>query len=189
VVDAVYASTQARPLTAVGFDWYDPIASHAIEVPGRRGPGGRRSWSTGRAIWDVPADAHALGAWCRAESGFHRDLPLWVVENGMATRVVDGVSEPRRDGARRPEYLRQHLGAVADAVAQGVAVRAYLHWSLVDNYEWGTYQPRLGLFGMERSASGAIRWMDTDAAGDDSAGAFARIVAGLTAGDRSVLEG
>ena len=189
MVKAVFASSQVRSLGAVGFDWYDPIASHALERPGRRGPDGRRSWSTGRAIWDVPADPGALGAWCRAESGLHRDLPLWVVENGMATRVVDGVSLPRRDVMRRPDYVRQHLGAVVDAVAHDLPVRAYLHWSLMDNYEWGSYEPRLGLFGMVRSPSGGVTWMDTDAQGHDAAGEFARVVRGLTAGDRSVLDG
>ncbi len=65
----------------------------------------------------------------------------------------------------------------------------YLHWSLVDNYEWGTYEPRFGLFGLDRnSASGSVRWLDTDAAGHDSAAAFAHIVSGVLRGDRSVLD-
>jgi beta-glucosidase len=75
------------------------------------------------------------------------------------------------------------------ARAAEAPVTMYLHWSLVDNYEWGTYEPRLGLFGMDRSdPSGAVRWMDTDAQGDDAAGAFRQIVAGLKAGDRTVVE-
>ena len=65
----------------------------------------------------------------------------------------------------RPRYVREHLGAVVDAVAAGVPVRAYFHWSLMDNYEWGTYEPRFGLFGVDRSDPGAVRCMDTDAAG------------------------
>jgi beta-glucosidase/6-phospho-beta-glucosidase/beta-galactosidase len=188
IVRAVAESAQECTVGAIGFDWYDPIASHALQWPGRRGPDGRRLWTTGRDIWDVPADAHGLGDWCRAESAFHRGRPLWVVENGMATRVTDGRSVPRQDGWERPEYLRQHLGAVAAAVAEGTPVRAYLHWSLVDNYEWGTYQPRLGLFGMDRSGANGPRWMDTDAQGDDAAGAYGRLVRGLLAGDASVLE-
>ena len=106
----------------------------------------------------------------------------------MATRVRDGRPVPREDGMDRPRYVREHLGAVADAVAAGVPVRAYFHWSLVDNYEWGTYEPRYGLFGIDRSDPSAVRFMDTDAQGDDAAGEFARVVAGLRAGDRSVLD-
>ncbi len=190
VVDAVMRSTQARPLGAIGFDWYDPVASHATRLPGRRGPDARRQWSSGRDIWDVVPDAPALTNWCRTESALHPDLPIWVVENGMATRVTGGRHVPREDGLRRPEYLRQHLRAVVEAKDAGVPVTAYLHWSLVDNYEWGTYEPRLGLFGIDRSdPSGAIRWMDTDAQGDDASGEFARLVSALVSGDRSVLEG
>jgi hypothetical protein len=87
----------------------------------------------------------------------------------------------------RPRYVREHLGAVVDAVASGAPVTAYFHWSLMDNYEWGTYEPRYGLFGVDRSDPAAVRFMDTDAVGDDAAGEFARVVAGLQAGDRSVL--
>jgi beta-glucosidase len=189
VVDAVLASPQDRTLGAIGFDWYDPIASHAIRLPGRRALDGTRDWSAGRAIWDVPPHARGLRAWCRTESGLHPGLPIWVVENGMATQVEDDRPVPREDGWDRPRYVREHLGAVADAVADGIPVQAYLHWSLVDNYEWGTYRPRLGLFGMDRSdPSGAVRWMDTDAQGDDAAGTFGRVVTGLLAGDRSVLD-
>jgi hypothetical protein len=41
---------------------------------------------------------------------------------------------------------------------------------------------------MDRREPGAVRWMETDAAGDDAAGEFARVLAGLRAGDRSVLD-
>jgi hypothetical protein len=88
----------------------------------------------------------------------------------------------------RPRYVREHLGAVADVVAAGIPLRAYFHWSLADNYEWGSYEPRFGLYGMDRSDPSAPRWMDTDAQGDDAAGEFARVLVGLRAGDRSVTD-
>ena len=188
VVSAVHASTRARALDAAGFDWYDPVASHAVGVPGRRTPDGGHDWSFGRALWDVEPDPHGLASWCATESALRPGLPLWVVENGMSSRVRHGRAAPRRDGMDRPRYVREHLGAVAGAVAAGVPVRAYLHWSLVDNYEWGSYEPRFGLFGMDRSHPSDVRWMDTDAQGDDAAGAFARVVSGLRAGDRAVLD-
>ncbi len=188
VIAAVHASSRARTLDAVGFDWYDPVASHAIRVPGRRLPTGGREWSFGRAHWDIAPHPSGLRSWCATEAALRPGLPLWVVENGMATRVRDGRALPRDDAFDRPRYVREHLGAVADAVALGVPVRAYLHWSLVDNYEWGSYEPRFGLFGLDRSDPTTVRWMDTDAQGDDAAGEFARVLAGLRAGDRSVLD-
>ena len=189
VVDTVLAATHERGLGAVGFDWYDPVASHALRVPGRRLPSGERDWSTGRALWDVPSHADGLRAWCRTEAALHGRLPLWVVENGMATLVRDRRPVPRADGWDRPRYIREHLGAVAEAVAEDVPVTAYLHWSLVDNYEWGSYAPRFGIFGMDRDPDGTVRWLDTDSAGDDAAGEFTRVVRGLVAGDRSVVDG
>ena len=117
VVDAVHASTRPRGIDAVGFDWYDPVASHAMRVPGRRTPSGGRDWSFGRAYWDVESHPAALRAWCVTESALRPGLPLWVVENGMATRVRDGQAVRREDGMDRPRYVREHLGAVADAVA------------------------------------------------------------------------
>ena len=188
VVDAVHASARTRVIDAAAFDWYDPVASHAMRVPGRRLRAGGRDWSFGRALWDVVPHPSGLRSWCATESALRPGLPLWVVENGMATRVHDGRPERREDGMDRPRYVRAHLGAVADAVADGVPVRAYLHWSLVDNYEWGTYEPRFGLFGMDRRDPSAPRWLDTDAQGNDAAGEFARVLEGLRAGDRSVLE-
>ena len=187
VVAAAHASSRTRTLDAVGFDWYDPVASHALRVPGRRRADGGRDWSFGRALWDTEPHPAGLRSWCATESALRPGLPLWVVENGMATQVRDGRPQPREDGTDRPRYVREHLGAVVDAVAAGVPVQAYLHWSLVDNYEWGTYEPRFGLFGLDRSDPSRVRWMETDAAGDDAAGEFSRVLAGLRTGDRSVL--
>ena len=75
------------------------------------------------------------------------------------------------------------------AVDEGVPVEGYWHWSLVDNYEWGSYQPRFGLYGVDRHHGGSgPAWRDTDAMGDDAAGVYRTIIAGLRAGDRSVLQ-
>jgi beta-glucosidase len=188
VLAVVANSSHPSTLGAVGFDWYDPIASHAMRRPGRRDVHGRRDLSVGRALWDVPSQPDGLRAWCRTEAAFHAGLPLWVVENGMATRMGDGGPVPRQDGSDRPRYIREHLGAVVAAIDEGAPVAAYLHWSLVDNYEWGTFGPRFGIFGLDRDdVSGRVRWLDTDAAGDDAPGAFAQVARGLLAGDRSVL--
>jgi beta-glucosidase/6-phospho-beta-glucosidase/beta-galactosidase len=197
VLSAAYASPHASCLGAVGLDWYDPVASHALQLPGRRRPTGGRDWSPGRPLWDMPVHPDGLRAWCRTEAALHPDLPLWVVENGMATRVAggraggraDGRAGARADGWDRPRFLKEHFAALVAAIEEEAPVTAYLHWSLVDNYEWGSYEPRFGIFGLDRSdPSGAVRWLDTDAAGHDAAGAFARIVRGVTEGDQSVLD-
>ncbi len=78
----------------------------------------------------------------------HRDYPgvsLMITENG----AIYGDS-PTHDGrvhdVRRIRYLRRHLRAVREALAQGAPVVGYMHWSLLDNFEWALgYRPRFGL--------------------------------------------
>ena len=70
---------------------------------------------------------------------------LYVTENGAAFDDVvagDGsVPDPLRTG-----YLREHLGAVLDALDEGVNVKGYFYWSLMDNFEWAWgYAKRFGI--------------------------------------------
>jgi len=67
-------------------------------------------------------------------------LPVLVTENGLA----DSTGE-RRDG-----FIREHLESLARAGADGVPLLGYLHWSLIDNYEWGSFKPKFGLFSVDR---------------------------------------
>jgi beta-glucosidase len=63
--------------------------------------------------------------------------PLFVTENGVADARGD----------RRPDFLRAHLYALDRARSEGVNVIGYLHWSLIDNFEWSHgYEGRFGLF-------------------------------------------
>ena len=63
-------------------------------------------------------------------------LPIYITENGLADAM----------DSRRAEFIRSHLRAVEDAQRQGVDVRGYLHWSLLDNFEWAQgFGPRFGL--------------------------------------------
>ena len=46
----------------------------------------------------------------------------------------------------RVEYLRGYLGAAARAMLEGIDLRGYFAWSLLDNFEWGEgYRSRFGL--------------------------------------------
>ena len=52
----------------------------------------------------------------------------------------------------REEFLRESLGYVAQAVADGIDLRGFFHWTAVDNYEWTYgYSVQFGLFETDRS--------------------------------------
>ncbi|MFL6005751.1 MAG: GH1 family beta-glucosidase [Gaiellaceae bacterium] len=72
----------------------------------------------------------------RADYG---EVPILITENGA---IYDDA--PHDPG--RVAFLEAHLAAVHDAIAQGVPVRGYCHWSFMDNFEWALgYEPRFGL--------------------------------------------
>ena len=55
-------------------------------------------------------------------------------------------ASPTRRTTRRGAFLVRHLAELARALADGVDVRGYFHWSLLDNFEWAEgYEPRFGL--------------------------------------------
>ena len=186
-IRAVYESPHDRTLDVFGLDYYEPIASRHFRLPGHRTAGGRNPMPT-RELWDDAPDPLGLTSWLIAQHELTPDLPIWVVENGLCNRVRNGRSYSRQDGWDRPRYLRENIAAVVAAVDAGVPVEGYWHWSIVDNYEWGSYEPRFGLYGLDRhDGEHGLRWLETDAMGDDSPGAYRRIIAGLRSGDRSVL--
>jgi beta-glucosidase len=72
----------------------------------------------------------------------HYKLPVLVAENGLAT--WDGAR--RQDRWNRASYIVAHVKAMQRAMAGGVPVMGYIHWSITDNYEWGSFSPHFGLF-------------------------------------------
>lgn len=67
--------------------------------------------------------------------------PIWITENGFSDRT-DWL---------RPAYLIEHLAAVHRAITEGVAVQAYIFWTISDNWEWADgYCPRFGLVDVDR---------------------------------------
>jgi beta-glucosidase len=72
-------------------------------------------------------------------------LPLYITENGRAAEDYLNPSG-RVDDLERVKYLHQHLDACARAVRDGVNLRGYYVWSLLDNFEWAYgYQKRFGI--------------------------------------------
>jgi beta-glucosidase len=64
-----------------------------------------------------------------------------VTENGLGTQSEQ----------KRIRYLREHIAQMRRAMADGVDVRGYFPWTLVDNYEWKEgWHGQFGLFSFDR---------------------------------------
>jgi beta-glucosidase len=133
----------ARPIAFLGVNYYFPSYARAD----------RDEQPLGVAFVPGPPPHTAMG-WEVEPEGLYellvrldRDyrVPIVITENGAAfddPPAVDGVVED----PRRVAYLEGHLDAVARAIADGVDVRGYFAWSLMDNFEWSRgYSKRFGI--------------------------------------------
>lgn len=96
----------------------------------------------------------ALGEAVRHTNEVTGGTPILVTENGIATT----------DDQQRIAYTTAALAGLAGAMDQGIDVRGYLHWSALDNYEWGRFAPTFGLIEVERntfarSPKPSARWL------------------------------
>lgn len=67
---------------------------------------------------------------------------LIVTENGVATA----------DDSRRVSFIRQALSGVEACISDGIPVKGYMYWSLMDNFEWQKgYSMTFGLIAVDRS--------------------------------------
>jgi beta-glucosidase len=69
-------------------------------------------------------------------------VPIFVTENGISTD----------DDAQRIAYIRTAVQGVANCLKDGIPVKSYIHWSLLDNFEWVFgFGPHFGLIAVDRS--------------------------------------
>jgi beta-glucosidase/6-phospho-beta-glucosidase/beta-galactosidase len=105
--------------------------------------------------------------------------PVLIAENGMALRRRadnSGLSH-RRDRQTRSDFLRRHVAEVMRLRRGGCPLVGYLHWSLTDNYEWGSYTPRFGLFSLDYTGEGE-RHVE-DFLGDRPSETYAHLIAAV----------
>ena len=68
------------------------------------------------------------------------DKPVIISENGCSCDNDDF----------RIVFILEYLCTLAKCIEMGVDVKGYLYWSLLDNYEWGSFKPRFGLVDVDR---------------------------------------
>jgi beta-glucosidase len=105
----------------------------------------------GNVAPDLPHEERNDLDWPSYPHGFYEMLtkvgkryakPVMILENGTA----DGAS----DDKQRQRYLVEHVREAWLARRDGVDIRSYIHWSLVDNFEWVEgFDARFGLFAVD----------------------------------------
>jgi beta-glucosidase len=90
------------------------------------------------------ADVNDLG-WEIYPEGLGRLVREWASRSGRPVYITENGIADASDAKRGP-FLVSHLTELGRAIADGVDVRGYYHWSLLDNFEWAEgYEPRFGL--------------------------------------------
>ena len=166
------AAVCAQPLDFIGLNYYTRSVAKA--------PVGSADVARGYSFVP-PTDAMATTdiGWEIYPQGLRRVMdnllakwplpPIWITENGAAdnTPVANGVCDDRM----RLSYLQQHLAVLDQAVADGLDVRGYYAWSLMDNFEWAEgYTQRFGVVHVDyatqqRTPKSSAKWLQALIAG------------------------
>ena len=88
--------------------------------------------------WDIyPQGIRSVSKWVFDK---YR-LPIYILENGLADAK----------DKKRARYIKAHLKELGEAInIDGVPIKGYYHWSLLDNFEWGEgYSKRFGLYAVD----------------------------------------
>ncbi len=169
--DTLIGDRVADAVDYVGIDYYYGVALNNLTTI-------NAAWDDFAAVRPQPEGIYeAIKHYAQSYPG----KPIYIVENGLPTH--DG---GRADGVDRGDFLRDIAFWLQRAVADGYPVIGYNQWSLVDNYEWGSYSPRFGLYQVDVLTDPALERRPTS--GVD---AYREIIAGGGVGPdyRPVLPG
>jgi beta-glucosidase len=135
-----------EPIDFVGVNYYTRrvVRHDDAALPPRATPVATPELITMTTGWEVvPAAFTRALLWLRERYG---QVPLYITENGAAFADPPVAADGRIDDPLRVSYYREHLLALREAMRQGVDVRGYFAWSLLDNLEWSSgFSLRFGL--------------------------------------------
>jgi beta-glucosidase/6-phospho-beta-glucosidase/beta-galactosidase len=175
-LDALYASTRDEKLDNISCNIYEPFA----QVRGANRPSGIVDF------WAFIVDSDIYGTFIRAYNDGNTTLPVYLGENGLITRQPYGEdATPRPDGQTRESYFKAYFMEMIRCMKDGVPIRGYLFWSLLDDFEWEHgYTPRCGLHGYDYVRHEIL---PLDAMGQPAAEVYADLIAALRSGDKTQI--
>ena len=100
--------------------------------------------------WEVFADAfRRVLVWTNEVCG---GIPIYVTENGAAFYDAPSPVDGAVEDPLRVAYYKGHLAAARQAIREGVPLKGYFAWSLLDNFEWSHgYSKRFGIVHVDYS--------------------------------------
>ena len=135
-----------QPIDFLGINYYsrNVVCDDPRALPVRAGRVRQPHHAHTEMDWEVfPAGLTNTLVWIKARYG---DIPLYITENGAAFYDPPSVDGDELADPLRVSYLRSHLRAAREAMRQGVDLRGYFAWSLLDNFEWSHgYSKRFGI--------------------------------------------
>ncbi|WP_084838995.1 family 1 glycosylhydrolase [Williamsia sp. 1138] len=142
VLDSMFLDRIKDKQDFVGIDYYYSVAATDLNTYN----------AATEEYWKASTSADGLYYALRYYDRKFPGKPLYIVENGMPTEN----GAPRPDGYRRADQLRDAAYWLARAKADGMNVVGYNYWSITDNYEWGSYTPRFGLYQVDVTSDQAL---------------------------------
>jgi beta-glucosidase len=135
-----------QPIDFLGINYYtrNVVRHEETSWPLKAVPVRQKQATYTETGWEVFAQGLTdTLSWVRKRYG---DITQYVTENGAAFYDPPAASGGRVADPLRIDYYRSHLRAVHAAIQQGIDVRGYFAWSLLDNLEWSLgYSKRFGL--------------------------------------------
>jgi beta-glucosidase len=180
-IKAIYGSENPQKLDYLALDFYDPFICNMVKPPTLQDfREGRVNFNAEH--WEWVLNPRAMYHFLKAQTINGQGLPVLIAENGLCHKIHKGRVSERADAATRDIFLQAFLYEAMRALKDGVPLIGYLYWSMIDNYEWGSFEPRFGLFTVDRTRTPA-KISSVDAWGTDAAGAYGAIIGALRSGD------
>lgn len=97
---------------------FNPLKKMGIEM--------RHRDIDGYGLTDMGWEIHPRGLEKVLRYASRLQVPLIITENGIATR----------DGEKKIKFMKRHVDVIEKCIREGMDIRGYFYWSLIDNYEW-----------------------------------------------------
>jgi len=149
VLDGIFLDRMAKKIDFVGIDYYYSASPTQA----------RTLYAFIDEFWKADASADGIYYALQYYAKKFPKLPLFIIENSIPTED----HKPRSDGYLREDHLRDIVYWLEKAKADGMNVAGYNYWSLTDNYEWGSYTPRFGLYTVDVKTDPTLERVPTPA--------------------------